>query len=79
MDSFCLVCLGNPGKDYDKTRHNMGFMVSDALLSYWNIDTLKHKFNASFASTKRFDKTIYIVKPLTYMNLSGQAVADLNH
>ena len=79
MDSLCIVCLGNPGKNYDKTRHNMRFMIADALLSHWNINMLKHKFNASFASIKRFDKTIYIVKPLTYMNLSGQAVSDFSH
>ena len=42
----CIVCLGNPGKSYEKTRHNMGFLVADALISSWDLEGEKQKYNS---------------------------------
>ena len=67
-----IVGLGNPGKEYEKTRHNVGFMV----LNYFpgnNFD--QEKFNANYYKTKIYNEDVIFVKPLTYMNLSGEAVS----
>ena len=67
-----IVGLGNPGKEYEKTRHNVGFMV----LNYFpgnNFD--QEKYNANYFKTKLFDEDVIFVKPLTYMNLSGESVS----
>lgn len=69
-----IVGLGNPGKEYEKTRHNVGFMA----LNYFpgnNFD--QEKFNAEYIKTKIFDQDVLFVKPLTFMNLSGEAVSKL--
>ncbi len=66
-----IVGLGNPGKEYEKTRHNIGFMA----LNYFpgnNFD--QEKFNANYYKTKIDNEDVLFVKPLTYMNLSGEAV-----
>ena len=66
-----IVGLGNPGKDYKNTRHNVGFLVLDG---YLNTSDWKEKFNALYHEARiNGDKTIF-VKPLTYMNLSGDSV-----
>ena len=67
-----VVGLGNPGKEYEKTRHNIGFIA----LNYFpgnNFD--QEKFDALYYKTKVLDEDVIFVKPLTFMNLSGQAVA----
>jgi PTH1 family peptidyl-tRNA hydrolase len=66
-----IVALGNPGKDYEKTRHNIGFMVADQLVSDWS-----KKFKSYYASTNGKRDKIHWIKPQTYMNLSGEAVID---
>ena len=72
-----IVGLGNPGKEYAKTRHNIGFMVIDGLLTRMNIELDQKKFNSLFAKTKITKTDVIIAKPLTYMNLSGEAVSQL--
>lgn len=72
----CIVCLGNPGKSYEKTRHNMGFLVADALISSWDLEGEKQKYNSLYVSTKRYNQDIHILKPQTYMNHSGHAVRE---
>lgn len=70
-----IVGLGNPGKKYENTRHNTGFAVIDKTLAKLNVELDKNKFNADYAMINRNGEKIYILKPLTYMNLSGEAVA----
>jgi len=74
-----IVGLGNPGKQYEKTRHNIGFIVLDALheklkdknISEWS---LSKKFNAKIAGGTIDGEKIFLAKPMTFMNDSGQAV-----
>ena len=68
-----IVGLGNPGHEYDNTRHNIGFYYLDLLASKLNV-TFKEKFNAMYAKTKIDNTDVILLKPLTYMNLSGEAV-----
>ena len=70
-----IVGLGNPGKKYENTRHNTGFAVIDRTLAKLNVELDKNKFNADYTMINRNGEKIYILKPLTYMNLSGEAVA----
>ncbi|HSI62464.1 MAG TPA: aminoacyl-tRNA hydrolase [Candidatus Saccharimonadia bacterium] len=75
MKPRLIVGLGNPGREYQDTRHNIGFMVVDALAS---------QFGASWVSEKRWDCALakfaggWLLKPLTYMNLSGEAVSAVS-
>ena len=68
-----VVGLGNPGKDYENTRHNIGFMA----LNYFPGNINKEKFNALYTKIKVFDEDVLFVKPLTSMNLSGDAGGEL--
>jgi len=71
-----IVGLGNPGPEYRETRHNVGFMVADALAGRWRVDVQwREKFEALQAKAGTGDDQVILVKPLTFMNLSGQAVA----
>ena len=69
-----IVGLGNPGKEYEKTYHNLGFMIVDELCKKYGIILNKSKFNSVFGQGKINDEIVLVVKPLTYMNLSGNAV-----
>ncbi|MFR8829470.1 MAG: aminoacyl-tRNA hydrolase [Dialister invisus] len=69
--------LGNPGKEYEHTRHNMGFDVIDELARRWAVNVWKTDMKAEIASVVRFGEKILLVKPLTYMNLSGDAVGAI--
>ena len=66
-----IVGLGNPGREYKNTRHNVGFMALDYYLGKVN---WKIKMEANFYSTQINDEQVIFIKPLTYMNLSGIAV-----
>ncbi len=68
-----IVGLGNPGKEYDSTRHNIGFMVLDA---YLGPISWQNKFNALYTTTQINNEKVIFLKPLTYMNLSGNAVRE---
>jgi peptidyl-tRNA hydrolase, PTH1 family len=70
-----VVGLGNPGDEYAQTRHNMGFMVIDALADKLNIKVKQRKFGARFGTGEFSDKKLILLKPWNYMNRSGQAVA----
>ncbi len=70
-----IVGLGNPGKKYENTRHNTGFKVIDETLKKLNVKLDHNKFNADYACINRNGEKIYFLKPLTFMNLSGEAVA----
>lgn len=71
-----IVGLGNPGKEYENTYHNIGFMVLDKLAEILNIKINKGKFNSLYGKGFCKSEEIVLVKPLTYMNLSGEAVRD---
>ena len=71
-----IVGLGNPGKQYENTRHNIGFMIVDELAKSWNVSFDKTKFNAEYAIAYHNGIKYLLVKPTTYMNLSGEAVID---
>ena len=68
-----IVGLGNPGKKYEGTRHNIGFMVADELAKRWGITTWKNERSAMCAE-HRIPEKVFLIKPTTYMNLSGEAV-----
>lgn len=76
-DWYMIVGLGNPGKDYENTRHNMGWMALDALAKRYNLRYDETQFKAVFAKTTLQGRRVLLVKPQTYMNLSGQAVQPL--
>jgi PTH1 family peptidyl-tRNA hydrolase len=69
-----IVGLGNPGPKYAGTRHNVGFDVVDYLAAAPGCTPFREKFEAFVAELKEGDETILLVKPLTFMNLSGRAV-----
>jgi peptidyl-tRNA hydrolase, PTH1 family len=72
-----FVGLGNPGKEYEQTRHNVGFMVMDELAKRWNISFQTTKFRGMMASAIISGEKVALCKPLTYMNLSGECVRPL--
>lgn len=73
-----IVGLGNPGSEYRNTRHNVGFEVIDALAERWRVaDQWREKFDALHVKTSAAGESVILAKPLTFMNLSGQAVVGL--
>ncbi|MEW6623731.1 MAG: aminoacyl-tRNA hydrolase [Bacillota bacterium] len=72
-----IAGLGNPGKDYEATRHNVGFMVADLLADKWGIEFSKTKEKGLVAEGYHQGEKIILVKPQTYMNLSGRCVSPL--
>lgn len=76
-DMWLIAGLGNPGLQYEKTRHNAGFMAADRLAQKHGAQFNKHKFEAVYADFKIKDNRILLVKPQTYMNNSGSAVTAL--
>ena len=71
---YIIVGLGNPGKQYENTRHNMGFLAVDLLAEKYNIDVNKIKFKSLVGEGRIAGQKVLLVKPQTYMNLSGEAV-----
>ena len=71
-----IAGLGNPGKEYEKTRHNAGFMAMDKLCDKCHVDMHTEKWNALIANTVIEGEKVLLMKPLTYMNESGSAVAQ---
>lgn len=72
-----FVGLGNPGEQYHNNRHNIGFMVVDALAQTHKFSVPKTKFKGIVQEGTFQGKKVYLFKPLTYMNLSGTAVSEL--
>ena len=71
-----VVALGNIGKEYAGTRHNIGFMVADILAGRWGDENAWRRADNATYLEKRMPEKCYIIKPTTYMNNSGVAVAD---
>jgi PTH1 family peptidyl-tRNA hydrolase len=72
-----IVGLGNPGREYELTRHNIGFMAIDALAKRWNISLNEQKFKGLFGAGFVNGEKVILLKPLTYMNLSGESIRPL--
>jgi PTH1 family peptidyl-tRNA hydrolase len=71
---WLIVGLGNPGEQYENTRHNVGFLVVDQLAEGLNIPVQKLKFKALTNTARLGGQKVLLMKPVTYMNLSGEAV-----
>ena len=74
-----IVGLGNPGAEYERTRHNVGWHVLDAFARKFRIDITRHEKNALTGSGRVAGGSVMVAKPLTYMNLSGDAVKLLTN
>ncbi len=74
-----VVGLGNPGSQYLTTRHNAGFLFIDFLQDYYNLPPLKPKFQGGFSMGQIDGSDVLLLKPLTFMNLSGQSVQMAAH
>lgn len=73
-----IAGLGNIGKEYENTRHNIGFMVADELAKRWGETGWKNDRDAMYIE-KRLPEKVFLIKPTTYMNLSGKAVGAFAH
>jgi len=74
---FLIVGLGNPGKEYEHTRHNVGFDIIDVISEKYNIDLNKKKFKGMYGDGTIANEKVILLKPLTYMNLSGESVKEV--
>jgi len=72
-----LVGLGNPGTKYARNRHNIGFMLMDTMADHFRANGWKQKFRGELAECTVDGQKLYLFKPLTFMNLSGEAVGEL--
>jgi len=77
-ESWLIVGLGNPGKDYARTRHNCGFRAIDILAQQLGCKIDKSKFQGLYGQVTRDGKKLFLLKPQTYMNLSGKSVLQLS-
>ena len=77
-ETWLIVGLGNPGKDYERTRHNCGFRAVDLLAEHLGCRIDKGKFQGLYAQTTYDGKKLMLLKPQTYMNLSGRSVLQLS-
>ncbi|MBE6805264.1 MAG: aminoacyl-tRNA hydrolase [Clostridia bacterium] len=76
-DIILVAGLGNPGNEYENTRHNIGFDAADLLHKKFGGTPFKSKHKALISECKIANKRIFIVKPQTYMNLSGTAISEI--
>ena len=77
-ESWLIVGLGNPGKQYEHTRHNAGFRALDVLSEKLGCKIDKLKFQGLYAQVNYSGKKLYLLKPQTFMNLSGRSVIQLS-
>ena len=78
QDAWLIVGLGNPGKEYERSRHNCGFRALDILAGKLNAKVDKLKFQGLYTQTTYNGIKLYLLKPQTYMNLSGKSVVQLS-
>lgn len=76
---YYIVGLGNPGLQYENTRHNVGFMTIDYLANKYDIDVRKSKFKSLYGQGEISGHKVMLIKPQTYMNNSGEAVRELRN
>lgn len=73
---FLIVGLGNPGREYENTRHNIGFAAMDVLAEKYNIDINRTKFKGEYGEGFINGNKVILLKPYTFMNLSGESVRE---
>jgi len=73
---YLIVGLGNPGREYEMTRHNIGFEVIDYIADKNSVKVKKLKFKGLYEKTSLYGEEVVLLKPQTYMNLSGESVRD---
>ena len=74
---YLIVGLGNPEEEYSKTRHNMGFNTINKISQQYNIDVKQNKFQALYGSGMIEKEKVILLKPQTYMNLSGESIKEV--
>ncbi len=77
-ENWLIVGLGNPGREYERSRHNCGFRALDILAAKLGCKVDKAKFQGLYGQVTEGGRKIYLLKPMTYMNLSGKAVLQLS-
>ena len=77
-ENWLIVGLGNPGKEYEKTRHNCGFRALDILADQLGVKVDKLKYQGLYAQANYNGNKVFLLKPQTYMNLSGRSVLQLS-
>ena len=77
-EAWLIVGLGNPGKEYERSRHNCGFRALDILAKDLGCSVDRGKFQGLYGQTVYRGKKLYLLKPMTYMNLSGRSVLQLS-
>ena len=77
-ESWLIVGLGNPGKEYAQTRHNCGFLAIDILADKLGCKIDKSKFQGLYGQVNQKGRKLFLLKPLTYMNLSGRSILQLS-
>ena len=77
-ENWLIVGLGNPGREYERTRHNCGFRALDILADKLGCKVDKLKFQGLYAQVNYSGKKVFLLKPQTYMNLSGRSVLQLS-
>ncbi len=73
---YLVIGLGNPGRQYDMTRHNIGFHTIDYIADEYNVKINKLKYKALYGECEISGEKTYLIKPQTYMNLSGESIID---
>lgn len=74
---FLIAGLGNPGREYENTRHNLGFMAIDLLGRALNVSVTRDRFRALTADIQYQGHRIFLAKPQTFMNLSGESISEI--
>ncbi len=74
---YLLIGLGNPGKDYSGNRHNVGFMAVDEIAARYKFSAWSKKFRGLICEGKIGEEKVYLLKPQTYMNLSGESAGEM--
>lgn len=73
---YLIAGLGNPGREYEMTRHNIGFITIDYLADKYNVKVNKLKYKALYGETRIAQEKVLLIKPQTYMNNSGESLID---
>lgn len=74
---WIIAGLGNPGREYEETRHNYGFLLVDRLCKKWGVGLAQSTPHAVYQEVSRQRQKVVLIKPLTYMNRSGRAITEL--
>jgi PTH1 family peptidyl-tRNA hydrolase len=76
---YLIAGLGNPGRRYETTRHNAGYLVIDSLARFFKLKAYRTEYNYEAAAVEYKDSTLVLMKPLTFMNFSGRAIVEFTN